>query len=221
MAGVKIDNFSTSDVNLTAIMDTLQATRQGHFRLSLTEIDTTTEPEIAAGSIIDLNGSLIYFDADESIGGTASDGVVYVKLIYSSGTVTAEYTSTAPAFDTSKNGWYGTGANSGHRYIAKMIKADTAYTGKMYYDSANMPYSYEIQEAHFFGNWNNSETKTITLTYTNSVVGITFFSYQRIANFVGIIKSVVISGNTVVIQLYTYYTQQNAYYDIICGVATL
>lgn len=221
MAGVKIDNFSTSDVNLTAIMDTLQATRQGHFRLSLTEIDTTTEPEIAAGSIIDLNGSLVYFDADEAIGGTASDGIVYVKLIYSSGAVTAEYTSTAPTFDTSKNGWYGMGASAGHRYVAKMIKADASYTGKMYYDSANMPYSYEIQEAHFSGNWNNGETKTITLTYTNSVVGITFFSYQRFYNVVGIIKSVVISGNTVVIQLYSYRTQANAYYDIICGVATL
>lgn len=221
MAGVKIDNFSTSDVNLTAIMDTLQATRQGHFKLSLTEMDTTDEPVICSGSIIDLNGSLIYFNDDETITGTPADGNLYVKLIYGSSTVTAEYTSTAPTFDTSKNGWYGTGANAGHRYIAKMIKADTAYTGKMYYDTANIPYSYEIQEAHFSGNWNSGETKTITLTYINSVVGITFFSYQHFYRVVGIIKSVVISGNTVVIQLYSYSTQANAYYDIICGVATL
>ena len=223
MAGVKIDNFSTSDVNLTAIMDTLQATRQGHFRLSLTEMDTTTEPEIAAGSIIDLNGSLVYFDADESIGGTASDGVVYVKLIYSSGAVTAEYTSTAPTFDTSKNGWYGTGASAGHRYIAKMLKADTAYTGKMYYDSANMPYSYEIQTAAWEGTWNTGETKTVTLTFSSDVLAVISFNITRKSltpTYISI-DSFTISNNTITIKLTSRYSSNAAgsQYSIIITAA--
>jgi hypothetical protein len=225
MAGVKIDNFSTSDVNLTAIMDTLQATRQGHFRLSLTEMDTTDEPVICAGSIIDLNGSLIYFNDDKTITGTPADGNLYIKLIYSSSTVTAEYTSTSPTFDTSKNGWYGTGESAGHRYIAKMIKSGTSYTGKMYYDSANMLYSYETQTASWSGTWNASETKTATLTYTNNVLAIADLYFNALVNSGGYnisIDSIVINTNTIVFTM----TKRTALdlsgiYNIVCSAVSI
>lgn len=218
MAGVKIDNFSTSDVNLTAIMDTLQATRQGHFRLSLTEMDTTTEPKIAAGSIIDLNGSLVYFDADETIGGTATDGTLYVKLIYSSSTVTAEYTSTAPTFDTSKNGWYGTGASAGHRYIAKMIKASTSYTGKMLYDFTHVKYNYEIQTATYTGSW--SGTKIATLTFSSDIQEIITLDINCGAITPSItIESVSFTGNTVSISMNCNRSETYSLYSIFCVAA--
>lgn len=207
MAGIKLDNFSTSDVNLTAIMSTAQAMRNGHFALSLTEMDSTTIPQIAAGSIIDLNGTLIYFDADETIGGTPVDGVTYIKLIYSSGTVTAEWTATAPVFNTSLNGWYGTAGSSGHRYVAKTIKATANYSGKLLLDNSNIPYIYETQTQNSTGSWTAGATRTLTFTFStlSTVVGITAIDLKTLSD-VGIvtaanIESIVVSTNTVVITL--------------------
>lgn len=204
MAGIKIDNFAVGDVNLTAIMDTLQGLRQGHFQASLTEMDTTTIPKVAAGSIFDLNGSLVYVDADETIGGTPVDGVTYIKAIYSSGTVSFEWTATAPTFSTSKNGWYGTSASSGHRYIAKMIKASSSYTGKTLYDSANIPYIYESKTTQWIGTWNAGASQVATLTFSLNVQAIIAIDVHVWANTTNniYIESVVISTNTIQITMY-------------------
>lgn len=223
MAGIKIDNFAVGDVNLTAIMDTLQGLRQGHFQASLTEMDTATIPKIAAGSIFDLNGSLVYVDADETIGGTPADGVTYIKAIYSSGAVSFEWTATAPTFSTDKNGWYGTGASSGHRYIAKMIKASSSYTGKLLYDSANISYIYELQKSSFSGSWNTGEVKTVTLTFASDVQSI--ISIDIHSGILGIyryvsVDSITIVNNTVVITLTSRYNvNSTGFYSIIATAA--
>jgi len=204
MSGIRIDNFSTVDVNLTEIMQTAQAMRNGHFALSLTEMDSTTIPQIAAGSIIDLNGTLIYFDADETIGGTPVDGVAYIKLIYSSGTVTAEWTATDPEFSTSLNGWYGTGGSTGHRYVAKMTKATASYSNKKLYSQFDIPYNYESQQADWAGTWNAGETKTEVFTFTSDVVAITtlsIISEKLSGDFRVRVSSVVISTDTVTVTL--------------------
>lgn len=223
MAGSKIDNFGTSDPNLTAIMDSLQAFRNGHFALSLTEIDSSTVPEISAGSIIDINGTLIYFNDDESISGSPSDGIVYVKLIYSSGVVSAEFTNDDPEFDSSKNGWYGTSTSSGHRYVAKMIKSSSSYTGKTYLDSANIPYIYEIQSDDWSGTWNGGATKTITLTYSSDVQSIVAFNFNAVANgtsSVISVDSISITNNTVVITATSRYVNNFlGYYSVSCTAA--
>lgn len=203
MAGIKIDNFSTSDVNLTEIMTTLQALRQGHFKLSLTEMDTTVIPKIAAGSIIDINGSLVYFDADESISGTASDGVSYIKLIYSSGVITAEWTNISPVFDTSQNGWYGTGGSSGHRYICKMMKAATSYSGKFLLDTSNLPYIYETQTQISAGAWTPGTTRTLTFTLSSMTTTISIITIEQnglvgaTGNSAVSLESVTFSTNTI------------------------
>lgn len=202
MAGTKIDNFAIGDVNLTAIMDTLQGLRQGHFQASLTEMDTTTIPQVAAGSIFDLNGSLVYVDADETIGGTPVDGVTYIKAIYSSSTVSFEWTATAPTFSTSKNGWYGTSASSGHRYIAKMIKASSSYTGKMLYNSSNNIYTYEygLYTSNSLS-WSGSETKNITITFSGDIKALTSFNFQNSLEAYLSINSVTYSANILTVQI--------------------
>ena len=223
MAGIKIDNFAVGDVNLTAIMDTLQGLRQGHFQASLTEMDTATIPKIAAGSIFDLNGSLVYVDADETIGGTPADGVTYIKAIYSSGAVSFEWTATAPTFSTSKNGWYGTSASSGHRYIAKMIKASSSYTGKTLYDSANISYNYELQKANFSGSWNTGEVKTVTLTFSSNVTAIMALDIH--SGILGVyrytsVDSISITNNTIVITLTSRFNNNSTgFYSIIATAA--
>lgn len=219
MAGIKIDNFAIGDVNLSAIMDTLQGLKQGHFQASLTEMDTTTIPKIAAGSIFDLNGSFVYIDADETIGGTPVDGVTYVKAIYSSGAVSFEWTATAPTFATDKNGWYGTGASSGHRYIAKMIKASSSYTGKLLYDSANIPSKYEMQLSNFTGSWNTGSSKTATLTFLTNVKSIKTLNINSMVTSLDSVKidSVIINTNTITISLTnTGGSATYSHYSILC-----
>ena len=208
MSGIKLDNFSTVDVNLTAIMATAQAMRNGHFALSLTEMDSTTIPQIAAGSIIDISGTLVYFYSNETITGTASDGVTYIKLIYSSGTIAAIWTATAPTFDSSKNGWYGTGGSSSHRYIASMIKSSTSYTDKKLYDIYTSPKKYETQSSFFIGTWTAGSSKVVTLTYSSKVTAVEFIYCDNCAGpsapateYFTYIESVVISNNTIVITL--------------------
>ena len=180
MSGVKIDNFDTTDIKLTAIMDTLQALRLGHFKLSLTEMDSTSEPEIAAGSIVEVDGSLIYFDADTEITDPdiVSDGTIYVKMYYDSGLIIVNYTETAPTFSSAKNGWYGTDASSGHRYIAKMALDSSSYSSKMYYDMPIIQYIYEKQQTSWTGSWTGSTSKTATLTFSSTIKAIKEFSIK-------------------------------------------
>ena len=57
------------------------------------------------------------FTSNESITGSPSDGTVYIRLVPDGDSITAEYTSTAPTWSDSKQGWYGTGADVNKRYI--------------------------------------------------------------------------------------------------------
>lgn len=107
---------------------------KGLLALSLTEYDTDAECEIAEGSVVEIAGALFEFTADESITGWAGIGNsndVYVKCVVAGTAVTAEFTTTAPTYSTSKAGWYGTGGAALHRYVAKLYKDGAgAYAAK-------------------------------------------------------------------------------------------
>lgn len=98
-------------------------------KVSLTQWDTGTAiPLIAQGSVIDIDGSLATFIANEAIGGSPADGTVYVKFVVSGSTVTAELTAEAPAWYADKGGWYNA---SGERYSGHVMnKAGAVYTDK-------------------------------------------------------------------------------------------
>lgn len=129
MAGSKLNTYGVGDVNLTNVMEVLDASRRGLHKVSLTEWTTTTKPEITAGSIIEINGALFEFESDEAISGTPSDGYVYIKLTPSGDSVTADFSNTAPAWDDEKQGWYESGTNN--RYVNFfMYKAASLYKDK-------------------------------------------------------------------------------------------
>jgi hypothetical protein len=132
MAGTQKNAYSVSDANLTSLMSTTDAQRKGYCAASLTHWSDTTVPAIAAGSEVEVNGALFEFATEEAIGGSPSDGVVYIKLIPSGTSITAEFTNTAPAWDTEKQGWYSTtGGEENYRYLPfTMIKATSAYSNK-------------------------------------------------------------------------------------------
>lgn len=119
MAGSKVNDYAIGDANLTALMDSVDKQRIGYSAVSLNEYTTNDEPSITAGSKIEVNGALFEFESDESITGNPADGDVYIKLIPSGDSITAEYETDAPAWDDEKQGWYESGTNN--RYLNYLI----------------------------------------------------------------------------------------------------
>ncbi len=112
----------------------------GFQAVSLTDFSASTVSAIAAGSKVEVAGAFFSFDSDETINAsswtaiaTASD--VYIVLTPSgtagSQIITAAYTTTAPTWSTSKQGWYASAA-SVSRYIGGMYKNGTASYTKKY-----------------------------------------------------------------------------------------
>ena len=113
----------------------LERQRAGYIQLSLTNFTNNDEPTIAAGSVVEISGTLYSVTTNESITGWAgvSNGPVWIKLA-PDGTdpFTAEYTDVAPTWIDSKQAWYdGTGTD---RYVAGLTK--TGASG--YEDKFNM-----------------------------------------------------------------------------------
>lgn len=136
MAGTKVNGYGVGDVNLTCLMATVDAQRKGFFGLSLTEFDTTAEPAVAAGGVIEVNGALYEFDTEEAISGSPSDGTVYVMVVPSGDSITAQFTNTSPAWSDSKQGWYDSTGN--YRYVARMTLDSGSYANKIRYLISDM-----------------------------------------------------------------------------------
>lgn len=133
----KINNFANDDTDILAVQTTVDALYQNSY--SLTEYDSTTVPAIAAGSKIEVNGSLYRAAEEEAISTTdpvtsttVADGTVYICMIPSvdASTCTAAFTATAPTWSDSKQGYYGTGGQANYKYIAACYKSSTSYYGK-------------------------------------------------------------------------------------------
>lgn len=145
MSGVLINDYSNSDSNILAVQSTLDKTFFAKIdSITLTNFDNSTQPAIAAGSIVECNGALYSFSSEESISltdpvtsSTVADGTVYVCLVPSTSTITAAFTATAPTWSDSKQGWYGTGWQANYRYVGGCYKDSTDYIGKFLYNRKN------------------------------------------------------------------------------------
>lgn len=118
MPGVKLNNYSIGDPQPDNIMITLDAIRRGENRASLTEYTTAMRPAIAKGSIVDIAGELIEFQADEAISGTPAAGDVYIAIDpISKG---AYFTNSAPVWRNDYQGWYNA-VDGTHKYLNYVI----------------------------------------------------------------------------------------------------
>lgn len=95
---------------------------RGYSALTLTHMQDSVVPAIAAGSAIDLNGRLMFFDQETVIstidpmtGTTVVNGKIYI--IINSGSSVPSFTATAPVWSPARQGWYGSGAQSQNRYV--------------------------------------------------------------------------------------------------------
>jgi hypothetical protein len=163
MAGRKIENAAIGAEDWTSEVESKNLLKKGYYNLSFTNMDNTSQPAIAAGSSVDIDGVIYVFDTEEAISGSPSDGVVYVTI---SGGVaaTASFTNTAlPEYDYLKNGYYGAG---GERYVLEMHKNATNYFNKFYikseFYSSGYIYVYD-SDVDFY-------TRTQTYGYFNSLV---------------------------------------------------
>lgn len=103
------------------------AGEKGINRISLTNFGNTSEPKIAAGSVIEHNGTAFEASIDEAgtgWGGIGDGNAVYM-YIDTSGNFT--YSITAPTWDTSKQGYY----NGTDRCFGGVYRTNaTTYTDK-------------------------------------------------------------------------------------------
>jgi len=118
-------NISLNNINTWANTNAI-----GHDRVSLTEWNTTTVPEVAAGSIFESAGGYYQVDTDTSITvGAVSDGLVYILFDSTLGSESFYFTNTEPTWDDAKQGYYDTG--TGDKCLPfRMIKSGSSYSGK-------------------------------------------------------------------------------------------
>jgi hypothetical protein len=97
--------------------------RLGYNGISLTHsaIGDTAEPNIAAGSKVEVGGALYEFTIDEAGTGWAgltASAIAYIRVVPAGASISWIYTNTAPTWDTAKQGWY-TGTD---RVVAMLYK---------------------------------------------------------------------------------------------------
>ena len=100
---------------------------------------STTKPQIASGSIVEVGGSLYQADADTALTDEAglADGTVHIKLVPAGGGATVVPTLTndvIPAWDSVKAGWY----DADDKFLPyEMVKTGAVYTEKSEYTEQN------------------------------------------------------------------------------------
>jgi hypothetical protein len=119
---------------VTVALTCIEKQRISYQAISLTHFADTAEPQIAAGSLCEIGGALYEFAANESITDWAAIAVssaVYIKLVAAGASVTAAFTTTAPTWNTTLQGWY----SGTDRYIGGLYKdAGGNYTKKWFYE---------------------------------------------------------------------------------------
>lgn len=116
----------------------LEGQSLGYTGVTLSNFDNTDEPQIIGN--FEIAGSIGSFASLESITGWSglSNGTVYIKIVpdTGAGTCAAAFTDTAPTWDNTKMGWYGTGGDANHRYLFKLTKGGAS----LYEEKSHLSY---------------------------------------------------------------------------------
>ncbi len=126
-----VSDYAIGDANLNNLMNSTDAQRKSVHDVSLTEWDTTTEPEVAAGSVFNNNGALYQVNTDTSISGSPT-GKTYI--IFDPDALTFSFTNTDPTWADDKQGFYGTAGTENHRYLLFAMDVDgSTYDNKRFF----------------------------------------------------------------------------------------
>jgi len=120
---------------VTVVATQVEKERRGYQAISLTNFALTTEPEISAGSVVEIGDALFEAAANTAItgwGGIAVSSDVYIRLVVTGAAADPEFTTTAPTWSLTKQGWYD--ATETKRYVGGLYKdAAGDYTLKFLY----------------------------------------------------------------------------------------
>jgi len=140
----------------TAHIDMFKDLILGYIQCSLTEWDTGTVPQLAAGSKVELNGSYYYAGSNQSISGTPSSD--YINYIYLDATAyTLSWSTTPPTWSDAKQGWY----NGNDRCLGGCGYDGTNYYHKWIYDDREKIKRFVIE----IGVWNMVDDSAITVNH--------------------------------------------------------
>jgi len=135
MAGAFYTNAAFQQQNWVDETTMINKLKKGFYNLEFTNMDNTSQPAIAAGSSVDIDGVIAHFDTEEAITGSPSDGTAYVKIYDNGGVPTAEFTNTVPTWDYGRSGYY----DGSDRYVlfykAKTLSSILRYQNKIYMDT--------------------------------------------------------------------------------------
>lgn len=100
----------TTDADWAAELNLRELSMKGYDGISLTEWASgdTDRPQIAAGSVIEIDGAIAKFTAQTAIAdeGGIADGWCYIKFVVSGSDVVPTLTNTFGTWDTAKQGFY-------------------------------------------------------------------------------------------------------------------
>jgi hypothetical protein len=114
--------------------DGIKSVARGFMSLGLTNTNNSSAPQIAAGSQVEVGGSVYTCQANTSVNETPQNNQVnYIYVSVDGSTIIFSYGTTTPAWNVSKGGWY----NSNYRAVAKLFLTSSQYNGKVILDSYN------------------------------------------------------------------------------------
>lgn len=151
-----------------------QVLLRGHMSLSMTNMDSTSEPTFTG--TVEVNGTLVTLAADSGTGwsglGTSSDVWAYVQ---STGTIV--YSATVPSWDADKGGWY----NGNDRAVAWMRKdSGDAYRYKHFLENKQSSWIIFTEYVEI-GSWNLDATtqKSVAheLANATSIISLNLLIY--------------------------------------------
>jgi len=135
MSGSIIPTPAYKAIEWSSFVTQVEYQRRGFISLSLTNFDNNNLPQIAVGSCVEIEGALFAFPSNDSIGGTPSVGINYIMLEVSgqgaSQIVNGVWTTTAPTWFDSRQGWYN--ATGTKRYAGGCYYDGSNYTKKFIY----------------------------------------------------------------------------------------
>ena len=210
MAGSTLAYPLNGAANWETFPDIVQKIQAGYMRLSLTNFGNDNEPQIAAGSTLDVNGTCCVFSAAESItgwAGIANSTDVYIKVVVSGSTVTAVFTTDAPTWSATKQGWY----DGNDRYIGGLYKDGSGnYVLKWLYpqdpgDPINQEMIREgetrplLEKILEIGDWNMDANNSTTVNHDFGTADKVLFANAFIRNDDGVRTHPLIGGHSVTV----------------------
>jgi hypothetical protein len=143
----QLNTFFDENIDIEAIMETLNKAYKGKAEITLSNYDNDLEPVVKIGSVFDNNGAIFLIESDDEAPadyGSISNNTVFY-IVFDSNTDSFFYTEDAPVWSDSKQGWY----NLNNRYFFSLYKDNG---GALYQDKTLLLPQQNIKTKNVYSN---------------------------------------------------------------------